>query len=212
VRRWVRPAVLVALVAVAVVVALTVGVPPVEEIRRRVAGAGPAAPVLYALLYAGLTLTPVPVSVVTIAGGVLFGVAVGLPAVLAGALVGAVAGFAVSRYLGRGTAARIGGQRLARLDALLRRRGVVAVIAVRLVPLLPFTTLNVACGLTAVRLRDYVVGTAVGVLPGATAFVTIGAYGADPGSAPFLLAVGGLAVLAVGGLVVARRRRAGREA
>jgi uncharacterized membrane protein YdjX (TVP38/TMEM64 family) len=212
VRRWVRPAVLVALVAVAVVVALTVGVPPVEEIRRRVAGSGPAAPVLYALLYAGLTLTPVPVSVVTIAGGVLFGVAVGLPAVLAGALVGAVAGFAVSRYLGRRTAARIGGQRLARLDALLRRRGVVAVIAVRLVPLLPFTTLNIACGLTAVRLRDYVIGTAVGVLPGATAFVTIGAYGADPGSAPFLLAVGGLAALAVGGLVVARRRRAGREA
>jgi uncharacterized membrane protein YdjX (TVP38/TMEM64 family) len=81
------------------------------------------------------------------------------------------------------------------------------VIGTRLVPLLPFTTLNYAYGLSAVRFRDYVLGTAV-ILAGATAYVTIGAYGATPGSVPFLLAAGGLAVLlAVAGALVARRRR-----
>ena len=91
---------------------------------------------------------------------------------------------------------------------MLRRRGLLAVIGIRLVPLLPFGTVNYASGLTAVRARDYVLGTAIGILPGATALVTIGAYGATPGSLPFVLAVAGLAVLAVGGLVAARRGRA----
>ncbi|WP_219418704.1 TVP38/TMEM64 family protein [Pseudonocardia nigra] len=80
---------------------------------------------------------------------------------------------------------------------------------VRLVPMLPFNALNYACGLTAVRFRDYLLGTAAGILPGATAYVAIGAFGATPGSAPFLLGVGGLAVLALAGLVLARRRRGG---
>ncbi|MGQ0574544.1 MAG: TVP38/TMEM64 family protein [Pseudonocardia sp.] len=204
---WVRPALLVALVAAGVVVALTRGVPPVAELRSWVDAAGWAGPVLYTLLYAALTLTPAPASLLGIAGGVLFGLPLGLAVVFTGAMIGAVAGFGGARLLGRDTVLRFAGPRTRRLDDLVRRRGVLAVLAARLVPLVPFTTLNLACGLTAVRWRDYVLGTAVGILPAATAFVTIGAYGADPGSTPFLVAVGGLVVLAAGGLVAARRRR-----
>lgn len=204
---WVRPALLVVLVAAGVVLALTRGAPPLAEIRSWVDAAGWAGPVAFALLYAALTLTPVPASLVGVAGGALFGLPVGLAMVFAGAMVGAVAGFGGARYLGRDTVLRFVGRRLLRLDDLVRRRGLVAVVAARLVPLVPFTTLNVACGLTAVSLRDYVLGTAVGILPAATAYVTIGAYGADPGSTPFLLAVAGLVVLAAGGLYAARRRR-----
>lgn len=93
------------------------------------------------------------------------------------------------------------------LDELLRRRGLLAVIGVRLVPLLPFAALNYACGLSAVRPRTYIVGTAIGILPVAAAYATIGAFGASPGSLPFLLALGGLAVLTVAGAIVIRRRR-----
>lgn len=209
--RWLRPALLILLVVAGVVLALTLGVPPVAEIRGWVAMAGWAGPVLFALLYAALTLTPAPASLMGVAGGVLFGLPLGFVVVLVGALLGAVAGFAGSRWLGRDSVLRFAGPRLLRLDALVRRRGLLAVIGARLVPLVPFTTLNVACGLTAVGWRDYVVGTAVGILPAAAAFVTIGAYGAQPGSTPFLVAVGGLVVLAVAGLVAARRRR-GRPA
>lgn len=209
--RWIRPALLLTLVAAAVLVAVLVGVPPIEEIRSWVAGAGWAGPVLYAALYAGLCLTPVPASVLSIAGGVLFGLPLGTPVVVGGALAGAVAGFALARHLGRSTAAGLGGDRLARLDALLQRRGLIAMIGIRILPILPFAILNVACGLTGVRMRDYTLGTGIGIIPGATVFVAIGAYGADPGSVPFLLAAGGMVVLLAGGAVVARRRRsAGR--
>jgi len=204
---WLRPSLLVLLAAAGVILALTRGVPPVDDLRAWVAAAGWAGPALFTLLYAALTLTPTPASLMGVAGGVLFGLPVGLAVVLAGALLGAVAGFAGARWLGRDTVLRLGGQRVLRLDDLVRRRGLLAVVAARLVPLVPFTALNLACGLTAVGWRDYVVGTAVGILPAATAFVTIGAYGADPGSTPFLLAVGGLAVLVVVGLVATRGRR-----
>lgn len=207
---WLRPLLLVLLVAAGVMVALVEGVPPVDRVRGWVEAAGWAGPVLYSLLYAALTLTPAPASLMGIAGGVLFGLAVGLTVVLAGAVAGAVAGFAAARWLGRGTVLRLGGHRLARLDDLVSRRGLVAVVAARLVPVIPFTTLNLACGLTAVRFRHYVLGTVVGILPATTAYVTIGAYGADPGSTPFLVAVGGLVVLAAGGLVAAHRRRRAR--
>ncbi|MHA6782314.1 TVP38/TMEM64 family protein [Pseudonocardia saturnea] len=206
-RRWWRPALLGALVVVAVVVALVVGVPPIAEIRAAVSGAGWAGPVLFAALYAGLSLTPVPATVLTVAAGVLFGWTVGVPVAMAGAFTGAAVGFLLARHLGRSALDGVGGERLARLDDLLRRRGLLAVMAVRTVPALPFAVINMVCGLSALRTRDYLVGTAVGMLPAVTAFVGIGAYGTDPGSLPFLVSAGGLVLLLVGGAVLARRRR-----
>ncbi len=204
-RWWVRPLVLLALVAGGVLVALAVGVPPLDQIRSWIAAAGWAAPLLFAALYTTVTLTPAPATVLSVAAGVLFGLATGLAVVLCAALAGATVTFALARWLGRDAVARIDSSRLHRMDGLLRRRGLLTMIGIRLVPLLPFSTVNYACGLSAVRARDYVLGTAIGILPGATATVAIGAYGATPGSLPFLLAVAGLAVLAVGGLVAARR-------
>ncbi|MGH3570239.1 MAG: TVP38/TMEM64 family protein [Pseudonocardiaceae bacterium] len=161
--------------AVGAAMVLAVGVAPVEEIRAWADRAGWAGPLLFAVLYAGLTLTPVPIGVLSIGAGVLFGLPVGLTAVMAGALSGSTIAFGLSRALGRSAVEQVGGERLARLDTLLRRRGLLAVVGVRLVPLLPFTALNYACGLSAVRTGDYVAGTGIGILPGAAAYVTIGA-------------------------------------
>jgi uncharacterized membrane protein YdjX (TVP38/TMEM64 family) len=184
---------------------LIAGLPSVEEIHNWVQQAGWTAPILYAVAYAALTLAPVPATVLTITAGILFGLPLGIAVALAGVGAGAGIAFALARVLGRDAVARIDSARLHRLDALLRRRGVLAVIGVRLVPLLPFAALNYACGLSAVRTRDYLLGTAVGVLPAVTAYVTIGAFGATPGSTPVLLAVGGLAALTVIGTLRSRR-------
>jgi uncharacterized membrane protein YdjX (TVP38/TMEM64 family) len=206
--RWIRPGLLVLLVGAGIAVAATVGVPPLAQVRTWVAAAGWAGPVLYAGLFALASLTPAPASVLTVGAGALFGWAVGTPVAFAGALVGALAGFGMARTLGRSTVEGLGGQRLARLDAMLRERGLLAVIGIRLVPLGPAAMVNAACGLTAVRTRDYVTGTAIGLLPGIVTFVAFGAFGTQPGSAPFLLAVLALALL-IGVGVVTNRRRAG---
>lgn len=205
-RWWIRPLLLTAIVAAGTAVAMTIGIPPVEEIRAWVSSAGWAAPALFALFYAALALTPAPATVTSVAAGVLFGLPLGLPVVLVGATVGAAAGFALARVLGRDAILRIDSKRREHLDTLLLRRGLLTIIGMRLVPLLPFAVLNYACGLSAVKTQSYLLGTAVGILPAATVYVTIGAFGAAPGSTPFLLAVGGLVALLVAGLVVIRRR------
>ena len=81
----IRLAQLVAVIAVVVLVLAVVGVPDMAGLRRRFTDAGPLAPVLFALLYAVVTLSPLPKSVFTLAAGAVFGVAVGLPVVVAGA-------------------------------------------------------------------------------------------------------------------------------
>lgn len=204
---WIRPALLVLLVVAGTALLLVTGVPSIEQVRAWTGAAGWAAPIAFALLYAAFTLVPAPATVLSITAGVLFGLPVGLAAAMSGAVLGATVAFGLSRGLGRSAVARIPSERLAWLDERLGRRGLGAVVGVRLVPVIPFPALNYACGLTGIGLRDYVLGTIVGIVPSAVAYTTIGAYGADPGSVPFLLAVGGVVALILGGVVVSRRRR-----
>ncbi len=204
---WARPAVLVLLIALAAVVAVLVGVPDAQQLRADVAAVGPAAPVLFLAVYAAATLAPVPKNVFSVAAGLLFGLVEGTAVVLLAALLGALAAFALGRALGREAVERMTGGRAARVDALLGRHGLLAVLGVRLVPVLPFTAINYAAGLTAVRLRDYVLGTALGIVPGTVAYVALGAYGTSPGSWPFLVAVLVLVALTAGGAAWAHRRR-----
>lgn len=210
--RWVRPALLGLLVVAGVVVALTVDLPQVAEIRAWVRGAGWAAPVVYALGFALVSLTPAPATVLTVGAGALFGWTVGLPVALVGALGGAYTGFGLARLLGRDAVQGVVGRRMARLDSALRRRGLLAVVFLRLVPTGPFAMVNTACGLSAVRTRDYLLGTAVGMLPGIGCFVAVGAFGVTPWSTPFLVAVLGLAALVVGGVLLGGRRARGDRA
>ncbi|OLL72692.1 MULTISPECIES: VTT domain-containing protein [unclassified Pseudonocardia] len=210
--RWWRPALLVLLVAAGSAVLLVTGLPTLDGIRAVTLGAGWAAPVLFTLLFAAFTLVPAPApapapaTLMGIAAGVLFGLPVGLATTMVAVATGSLAGFVVSRVLGREVIAGLGNARIRRLDERLRRGGLWTVAGGRLLPVIPFPVLSYACGLTAIRMRDYLVGSVVGVLPSAVAFVTIGAHGGDPGSVPFLLAVAGLVVLTIGA-VVARRRR-----
>jgi uncharacterized membrane protein YdjX (TVP38/TMEM64 family) len=151
--------------------------PDLGGVRRWVDGWGPVAPVVYLVLYALIVLAPIPKSVFTAAAGLAFGIPVGLGVVIVGATLGALGAFLVGRGLGRDAVARYAGACLDRLDAAIERHGVLAALVVRLVPVLPFTLLNYACGVTAMRLRHYAVATVIGLLPGTTALVALGGAG-----------------------------------
>lgn len=183
------------------------------EIREWAADIGPAGAVVFVVAYAGFTLTPVPKNVLTIAAGLVWGFWVALGLVYVGALLGAAAAFVLGRSLGREAVERLTGARMARVDAVLAHRGFLAVLGTRLVPVIPFTLINYGAGLTAIRRRDYALGTAVGILPGSAAYVALGAYGWELGP-PFWIALAALGVLALGGVVAAAvlRRRDGPTA
>lgn len=95
----------------------------------------------------------------------------------------------------------------AHVDRWLGARGFLAVLTLRLVPLVPFYAANYAAGVTAIRLRDFAAGTAVGIVPGVVVYTILGARASDPTGPVFLLAVAGLVVLAALGTLAARRLR-----
>lgn len=199
---------LAVLVAAAVLLAVFIDVPSVTALRREYAGTGLLGALGFALVYAALSLLPLPATVFTLAAGAVFGLARGLPIVVLGATIGAVVAFYLGSVLGRDAVQLVTGARLQTLDRYLTRRGFWAVLAARLVPIVPFAALNYLSGLTAVRPSSYLLATVIGIVPGTTAYVAVGAYGNQPGSLPFLAAVGALVVLTVVGVVVSRRRRA----
>lgn len=197
-------------VGAAAVVVLVIPLPSVEEFRGYFGSAGWWGPAAFILGYAVLTLAPLPKSALSVAAGLVFGFAGGVAVVFIAAILGSVAAFWLGRWLGREAVEKFTGARVEKVDQLLRRRGLAAMIGVRLVPVLPFTAINYTAGLTSIRWWPYFLGTAIGIVPGTVSFVTIGAFGLQPGW-QLNLALGALGVLTVAGLVLAaRRRRTGR--
>lgn len=197
---WLRLAGFVLVLAVGGAVVLLV---PADSgpLREQVARAGAWGWVLFVAAYVVATLLLLPKNVLSVVAGLTYGAALGTALVWVGAVLGASLAFWIGRALGRDGVARLAGPAMSRLDAWVARRGGLAVLVARLVPVLPFTAVNYASGLTVVGFVPYLLATAVGILPGTVAYVVIGAYGSDPGSWPFVAALSGLVLLACGGLV-----------
>jgi uncharacterized membrane protein YdjX (TVP38/TMEM64 family) len=87
-----------------------------------------------------------------------------------GTLLAASATFGVGRLIGRGTLQRRLGPRLDAVEKRLAKGGVIAIALIRKVPIAPFTFVNMAIGAVGIRYRDFILGTALGMLPGLAAF------------------------------------------
>ena len=174
-----------------------------ERLQALVEAAGWAGVAVFVVGYAVLALVAAPASLLTILGGALFGLWWGTLLAWAGALLGAYGGFLLGRRLGRPAVDRLLRGRLQQADRVLARHGLAAVLAVRITPVVPFTPLNYASGLLGVRRRDYALGTAIGIVPGVTAYAAVGASGADPRD--IAVGVAALVVLTLLGGWVGRR-------
>ncbi|MGA7764257.1 MAG: TVP38/TMEM64 family protein [Candidatus Binataceae bacterium] len=115
------------------------------------------APPAFIALYAAATVLFVPGSVLTLAGGALFGPLWGTLWNLIGAVLGATLAFVAARYVAADFVARRAGPRLKALVEGVEAEGWRFVAFVRLVPLFPFNLLNYALGLTRIRLGEYLV-------------------------------------------------------
>lgn len=181
-----------ALMLLVAAIALTlIGLPT----PHRLGGHSLKAAILYALIYAVATMLPVPKALFSLTAGIFFGILGGIAITLVGATIGATADFVIARCLGRIPFENAVGARVGWLDDLLDRHGIAAMIGLRLIPLVPFTALNYAAGLTSITTWRYVLATAVGITPGASLYVALGAAGRQPGSWPILVSLVGLAVV-----------------
>ncbi|KUO15828.1 hypothetical protein AQJ91_39230 [Streptomyces dysideae] len=202
---WIRLAVLAVLLAALGSWVATGGTDLLREVRQWVDSLGPWGPVVFAVCYALAVTALLPGSVLTASAGALFGLPLGAGTVLVGATAGAALSFGLARWLGRPVVARYAGTgRLARLDAYLTRRGFVAVLVLRLVPLFPFSVINYGAGVAGVRFSSYATATALGIIPGTVVYTGLGGSLGDPASPGLWIALGGLLVLSAGGWWAAR--------
>jgi len=163
-------------------------------------------PVVYMLLYAVGPSFLIPGAVMTIAGGLAFGAMRGAVYSLLGAEAGALVAFAAGRFLGRSFVQRVVGGRFEKLLTRIGRHGFQIIFYLRLVPLIPYNSLNLLAGASPITFRDYFWASAIGMVPGTILFAFLGDALWHPTSPRFFLALGLIAVCFAGGELARRRR------
>lgn len=126
----------------------------------------PWAPLLVIGVYIVGGLIAFPVLILIAATAAAFGPTLGLAYAAAGSLASAVVTYAVGVALGRDTLRAVIGPRLKRVQRRILRGGVLAIAAIRLVPIAPYTVVNLVAGASEIRLGAFVAGTILGMLPG----------------------------------------------
>ena len=155
--------------------------------------AGALGVLVYAAAFALAAICLVPGSILTVGAGVAYGLVWGTINASTASAAAATAAFLVARTVARQRVARWAASdpRFAALDAAVGDHGLKLVILVRLSPLIPFNVLNYALGLTRVRLRDYALGSFLGMLPVTLLYVYIGSLAGELSSLARGAATGG---------------------
>jgi phospholipase D1/2 len=132
----------------------------------------PFAPLAVVAAYVVGGLVMLPVMLLIAVSGIVFGPFLGALYAIAGSMASATVAYGIGWWLGRDVVGRMLGPRINRLSRRIAKRGILAVIVVRIVPIAPFTVVNVVAGASHIRFRDYLIGTLLGMTPGIVVTVT----------------------------------------
>ncbi|MES2538837.1 MAG: VTT domain-containing protein [Pseudomonadota bacterium] len=124
----------------------------------------------FGYVVAGLIM--VPVTLLIAVTGIVFGPVLGTVYAIAGTLLSAAVTYGLGRWLGRATVHRLLGPRIDRLSQAVGRRGILAMTIIRVLPVAPFTVVNVVAGASHISFRDFMFGTLLGMSPGIVVTVT----------------------------------------
>ena len=130
--------------------------------------ASPFAPLALIGVYAIAGLIAMPLTLLIGATVIAFGAWPGALYAFVGSLINGILIYAIGRFAGRDLVndwlARRGGSKIEALNHQLERRGLLAMALIRLTPI-PYSLVNVIAGASKIRFIDFVVGTALGLLP-----------------------------------------------
>ncbi len=149
-----------------------------ESVLPGIRDLGVIAPIAFMLVYVVATVAFLPGSVITLAGGAIFGLVKGSLYVFFGATIGAIMAFLIGRYLARGwiSSKIAGNEKFSAVDKAVGKEGFKIVLLTRLSPVFPFNLLNYGMGVTGVSLKDYAIAS-IGMIPGTVMYVYFGSLG-----------------------------------
>lgn len=127
------------------------------------------APALVVTAYVVGGFVLLPLTVLITATAMVFGPLMAIALSFAGSMLSAVALYVVGARFFSGGLRTAFGPGVERVKGALARRGVLAIATMRMLPVAPFTVMNVAAGSMTLRFSDYLIGTALGLTPGIVA-------------------------------------------
>ncbi|MGH7767418.1 MAG: TVP38/TMEM64 family protein [Candidatus Binatia bacterium] len=171
----------------------------------------PARHVIIPAAYLIGSLLSFPVTLLILATAIVFGPLVGTAYSFAGCLLGAAATYAVGYFMGKDFVQRIAGRKWQRVEEKIGQSGIMAVAVVRLLPVAPFSIVNIVSGAFKVRILDYLIGSMLGLAPGILVINVFAHQFAravrNPGVGSYALLGAGV-VITVAGVVWMRRKLA----
>lgn len=126
----------------------------------------PVTPLVVIAIYLLAGLIALPITLLIVTTMLTFGPGTGFAYALTGAELSALLGYAAGHLLGRDVVRRLTGSSINRVSRRLAQHGLLAVITVRVIPIAPFTVINLVAGASHIRLRDFALGSLLGMAPG----------------------------------------------
>lgn len=158
---------------------------------------------LFAITVVALQIA-VPQGLIVIATTLLLGLWLGVATALAGTVAGASVTYFLGRWLARRPVRRYAGVRFRRISRLIARRGIVNMAVVNLLPIGPYTMVNLAAGTSHIRFRDFLIGSTLGIVPTTVVIALLThvvarlARAPTPGQAALAVTIAGLAAIGLG--------------
>jgi uncharacterized membrane protein YdjX (TVP38/TMEM64 family) len=122
--------------------------------------------ILYAVVFTMLAVIGIPVTVLIGGVGILFGPFSGSLLAMSASVASAVLSYFIGQITGKNFIRKFAGEKINSISKQLAKRGIWTIIVVRIVPLAPYAVINMLAGASHIRLRDYVLGTIIGMIPG----------------------------------------------
>ncbi|MPY73970.1 MAG: phospholipase [Alphaproteobacteria bacterium] len=132
------------------------------------------APVAIPLVFAAASIVFFPVTILIALTGMTLGPIMGFLCATAGCLGSAALAFAAGVLMGEKGLRRIMGRRLNRMSQSAAEKGVLSIVGLRLLPVAPFTAVNLIAGASHVRFGDFMIGTVLGMMPGIVLMTALG--------------------------------------
>jgi phosphatidylserine/phosphatidylglycerophosphate/cardiolipin synthase-like enzyme/uncharacterized membrane protein YdjX (TVP38/TMEM64 family) len=151
--------------------------------------------VIIVFIVAGLMVFPITLLIITT--GLAFGAYYGFAYALLGAEFSALITYAIGQHLGHSTIRNLSHRWVSRVSRRLARQGLLAIITLRVVPVAPFTIINLVAGASHIRFRDFAFGTLLGMAPGVLALTVFSDQVASAIAAPETIRFLSLLILAI---------------
>ena len=172
--RFIKPLVLLMIVAILLWLNQTYLQITPEQLRQWIVATGWYAPLIYFVLYNLRTLILFPPSILSLAGGLAFGPIYGTVLTVLSATSSAVLSFVVARKWGKNIFTVPMTGKVEFLQQKLEQHGFTYVLLIRLIPFIPFDLVSYLSGVSRLRFRAFFWGSLFGIIPGTFAYNLLG--------------------------------------